>query len=169
VVSEGHDLEESFLLDGCELETFFDCRIAFEEGSGGDASAHPLDGHHDATACHKRRLVPLADVVSLQADSLQQFEDLGRRLVGNLSFAHHVVGTDAIPGRDPILGDDHHSTGIVWDAVNSLRLTFSQQFTSGRMIVHDPVRFVALNEVQTTNLAASAFHGQQQRTDDVVF
>ena len=151
MASESDDLEESFLFDRRKLETFFDCRIPFEEGSGGDASAHPLDGHHGTFACHERRVVASADEVSLETDSLQQLEDLGRCLIGDLSLAHHVVSPDAVAGRDAILGDDHHSTCIVCHAVNSLRLTFGQQFTSGRRIVHDPVGFVlrvALNEMK---------------------
>lgn len=68
-----------------------DAGVPLQEGAGGDAPGHPLDGHHVAASGHERRGVATADVVRRQARRRQQLKDLARRLIGDARLQFNRV------------------------------------------------------------------------------
>ena len=65
-------LEECFLFWRAESVALFHADVPLEEGSGGDAARHPLNGDHVALTGNKRGLCVLAYEVGLQTCKTQE-------------------------------------------------------------------------------------------------
>lgn len=60
-------LVESLELDGREPGAFLDAGVSLEEGSGGHAPRHPLNGDHVTRLAHQGSVTVLTDKVGLDA------------------------------------------------------------------------------------------------------